>query len=73
MNNISPVSQKYNQLSASNENIIKEQKSQNDNFLKSKVISAEFFDFHILPRVESHFKIVMKGATIVQSTDDSFI
>ncbi|MDE5104860.1 MAG: hypothetical protein O4807_18415, partial [Trichodesmium sp. St19_bin2] len=31
MNNISPVSQKYNQLSASNENIIKEQKSQNDN------------------------------------------
>ena len=49
------------------------EKSQNENFLKSKIISAEFFDFHILPRVESHFKIVTKGATIVQLTDDSFV
>jgi hypothetical protein len=49
------------------------EKSQNENFLKSKIISAEFFDFHILPRVESHFKIVAKGANIVQSTNDSFI
>ena len=49
------------------------EKSQNENFLKSKIISAEFFDFHILPRVESHFKIVTKGATIVQITDDSFV
>ena len=49
------------------------EKSQNENFLKSKIISAEFFDFHILPRVESHFKIVTKGATIIQSTDDSFV
>ena len=49
------------------------EKSQNENFLKSKIISAEFFDFHILPRVVSHFKIVTKGANIVQSTNDSFI
>ncbi len=49
------------------------EKSQNDDFLKSKIISAEFFDFHILPRVESHFKIVTKGATVVQLTGDSFI
>ena len=49
------------------------EKSQNENFLKSKIISAEFFDLHILPRVESHFKIVTKGATIVQLTDDSFV
>ena len=49
------------------------EKSQNENFLKSKIISADFFDFHILPRVESHFKIVTKGATVVQLTGDSFI
>ncbi len=49
------------------------EKSQKENFLQSKIISAEFYDFHILPRVESHFKIVTKGATIVQSTNDSFI
>ena len=49
------------------------EKSQNDAFLKSKIISAEFFDFHILPRAESHFKIVTKGATVVQLTADSFI
>ena len=49
------------------------EKSQNENFLKSKIISAEFYDFHILPRVVSHFKIVTKGANIVQSTNDSFI
>ena len=48
-------------------------KSRNENFLTSKIISAEFYDFHILPRVESHFKIVAKGASIVQSTNDSFI
>ena len=49
------------------------EKSKNDDFLKSKIISAEFFDFHILPRVESHFKIVTKGATVVQLAGDSFI
>ena len=47
--------------------------NQKENFLKSKIISAEFYDFHILPRVESHFKIVVTGAAIVKSTNDSFI
>jgi hypothetical protein len=42
-------------------------------FLKSKIISAEFYDFHILPRIEYHFKVVMKGAKVVQLTNDSFI
>ena len=47
--------------------------SKNEMFLKSKIISAEFYDFHILPRIEYHFKVVMKGAKVVQLTNDSFI
>ena len=47
--------------------------SKNEVFLKSKIISAEFYDFHILPRIEYHFKVVMKGAKVVQLTNDSFI
>ena len=47
--------------------------SKNEMFLKSKIISAEFSDFHILPRIEYHFKVVMKGAKVVQLTNDSFI
>ena len=47
--------------------------SKNVMFLKSKIISAEFYDFHILPRIEYHFKVVMKGAKVVQLTNDSFI
>ena len=47
--------------------------SKNKIFLKSKIISAEFYDFHILPRIEYHFKVVMKGAKVVQLTNDSFI
>ena len=47
--------------------------SKNKMFLKSKIISAEFYDFHILPRIEYHFKVVMKGAKVVQLTNDSFI
>ncbi len=45
----------------------------NEIFLKSKIVSAEFYDFHILPRIDYHLKVVMKGAKIVQTTDDSFI
>ena len=48
-------------------------KSINEIFLKSKIVSAEFYDFHILPRIDYHLKVVMKGAKIVQTTDDSFI
>ena len=47
--------------------------SKNEMFLKSKIISAEFYDFHILPRIEYHFKVVIKGAKVVQLTNDSFI
>ena len=45
----------------------------NETFLKSKIVSAEFYDFHILPRIDYHLKVVMKGAKVVQTTDDSFI
>ncbi len=47
--------------------------SQNEIFLNSKIVSAEFYDFHILPRIEYHFKVVMKGAKVVQTTNDSFV
>ena len=45
----------------------------NEIFLKSKIVSAEFYDFHILPRIAYHLKVVMKGAKVVQTTNDSFI
>ena len=45
----------------------------NEIFLKSKIVSAEFYDFHILPRIDYHLKVVMKGAKVVQKTNDSFI
>ena len=45
----------------------------NEIFLKSKIVSAEFYDFHILPRIDYHLKVVMKGAKVVQTTHDSFI
>lgn len=45
----------------------------NEIFLKSKIVSAEFYDFHILPRIDYHLKVVMKGAKVVQTANDSFI
>ena len=45
----------------------------NEIFLKSKIVSAEFYDFHILPRIDFHLKVVMKGAKVVQTANDSFI
>ena len=45
----------------------------NEIFLKSKIVSAEFYDFHILPRIDYHLKVVLKGAKVVQTTNDSFI
>ena len=47
--------------------------STNEIFLKSKIVSAEFYDFHILPRIDYHLKVVMKGAKVVQTANDSFI
>ena len=45
----------------------------NEIFLKSKIVSAEFYDFHVLPRIDYHLKVVMKGAKVVQTANDSFI
>ena len=45
----------------------------NEIFLKSKIVSAEFYDFHILPRIDYHLKVVMRGAKVVQTANDSFI
>jgi hypothetical protein len=53
------------------EKILKNSKDQT--FLKSKVLSSEFYDLHILPRIQTHFKIVLKGAKVVKSSNDSFV
>jgi hypothetical protein len=47
--------------------------SKNDTFLKSKVLSSEFYDLHILPRIQTHFRIVMRGAGVVKVSHDSLI
>ncbi|MDC0092690.1 acyl-CoA dehydrogenase [Alphaproteobacteria bacterium] len=47
--------------------------NQNEIFLKSKIISGNFYNLHILPRIQSHFQIVMNGAEVVQSTNDSYV
>ena len=48
-------------------------KNQNEIFLKSKIISSDFYNLHILPRIQSHFQIVLNGAEVIQSTNDSYI
>ena len=47
--------------------------SQNEVFLNSKIVSAEFYDLHILPRIDYHLKVVVRGAKVVQAANDSFI
>ena len=47
--------------------------SQNEIFLKSKIVSGDFYNLHILPRIQSHFQIVINGAELIQSTNDSYI
>ena len=47
--------------------------NQNEIFLKSKIVSGDFYNLHILPRIQSHFQIVMNGAELIQSTNDSYI
>jgi len=49
------------------------QSSKNEVFLKSKILSAEFYDLHILPRIHTHFRIVSRGAGVVKHSNDSFI
>ncbi|MDC0548572.1 acyl-CoA dehydrogenase [Alphaproteobacteria bacterium] len=53
-------------LKLSNEN-------QNEIFLKSKIVSSDFYNLHILPRIQSHFQIVLNGAEVIQSTNDNYI
>ena len=48
-------------------------KNQNEIFLKSKIISSDFYNLHILPRIQSHFQIVLNGAEVIQLTNDSYI
>ena len=48
-------------------------KKQNEIFLKSKIISSDFYNLHILPRIQSHFQIVLNGAEVIQLTNDSYI
>ena len=48
-------------------------KNQNEIFLKSKIISSDFYNLHILPRIQSHFQIVLNGAEVIQSTNDAYI
>ena len=48
-------------------------KNQNEIFLKSKIISSDFYNLHIVPRIQSHFQIVLNGAEVIQSTNDAYI
>ena len=48
-------------------------KKQNEIFLKSKIVSSDFYNLHILPRIQSHFQIVLNGAEVIQSTNDAYI
>ena len=47
--------------------------NQNEIFLKSKIVSGNFYNLHILPRIQSHFQIVINGAEVIQSANDSYI
>ena len=47
--------------------------NQNKIFLKSKIISGDFYNLHILPRIQSHFQIVINGAEVIQSANDTYI
>jgi len=44
-----------------------------DPFLRGKILSSEFYDLHILPRIQTHFRIVMKGANVIKLSNDSLI
>ena len=42
-------------------------------FLNAKIVSSEFYNLHILPRVNMHFKIVTGGSNVVMKTLDSYV
>ena len=48
-------------------------KENDKNFLESKIISADFYTKHILPRAEMHFKVVKNGSRIVSETSELFV
>ena len=41
--------------------------------LKGKILSSEFYDLHILPRIQTDFKIVLKGANVIKFSNDTLI
>ena len=42
-------------------------------FLKAKIISSDFYNLHILPRVSLHFKVVQNGSKVILETSDSYV
>ena len=46
-------------------------KESDQDFLKSKIVSADFYDTHILPRSNLHLNIVSNGSKVVFETLDS--
>ncbi len=44
-----------------------------NDFLNAKIVSSDFYNIHILPRVSMHFKIVTDGPNIVKKALDSYI
>ena len=44
-----------------------------NDFLNAKIVSSDFYNIHILPRVSMHFKIVTNGPNIVKKALDSYI
>ena len=46
-------------------------KESDQDFLKSKIVSADFYNTHILPRSNLHLNIVSNGSKVVFETLDS--
>ena len=42
-------------------------------FLEAKILSSDFYNLHILPRVNMHFKVVKNGSKVVKNTLDSYV
>ena len=42
-------------------------------FLNAKIVSSDFYNLHILPRVSMHFKVVKDGSNVVMKTLDSYV
>ena len=44
-----------------------------NDFLNAKIVSSDFYNLHILPRVSMHFKVVTDGSNVVMKTLDSYV